>query len=85
MTPREQFEKEMNEQGKVFPYDPKLYIKWLEAKFTSYNKDCAVPSPFETTPKSCATCNSKGMEAYECHCCKQNGLCYYEAHDFAQS
>ena len=51
----------------------------------SYNKDCAVPSPFETTPKSCTTCNSKGMDAYECYCCKQNELCYYEAQDFAQS
>ena len=51
----------------------------------SDNKDCAVPSPFETTPKSCATCNSKGMDAYECYCCKQNELCYYEAQDFAQS
>jgi len=66
--------------------ETKLFVyTWLKAKFTSHNKDCAVPHPSDATPKSCATCNSKGMDAYECYCCKQNGMCYYEAQDFAQS
>ena len=60
-------------------------MKVIDAKFTSHNKDCAVPHPSDATPKSCATCNSKGMDAYECYCCKQNNMCYYEAQDFAQS
>ena len=48
---------------------------------TAQNSDYAVtPS---ASPKSCATCNSKGMDAYECYCCKQEGMCYYEAQDFA--
>jgi len=32
MTLRNQFEKEIDEQGYIFPYDVKLYIKWLENK-----------------------------------------------------
>ena len=35
---------------KEFVIDEDFY-NWIEAKFTSHNKDCAVPSPAETTPK----------------------------------
>jgi len=57
MTLREQFENETNLEAVIPGWYENVelarpeYTKWLEAKITSHNNDCAVPHPADATPK----------------------------------
>jgi hypothetical protein len=72
MNIQEQYVKETGDTNQYLTYEndykefviSEKFYEWIEAKFTSYNSECAVPHPTDATPKLCPNCEKAYMQKY---------------------